>query len=98
MIFSISIGEAQTWGPDKLKIKDVCEFVVMPEVIDGNTFFLDHIKTKNKSQVAYQSASVPQSRTTKFGSHIESLTSHCRNEPGFGKLYVWLNVFCVNQL
>jgi len=78
-------------------IWDVCEFVVMPEVTNGNTFFIDHVQKKHLASAAYEGAFVSQSRATKFESLIEALSAHYTASKDLGSVYIWLDILCVNQ-
>jgi len=78
-------------------IWDVCEFVIMPEVKNSNTFFLDHVQKKHWSKQAYDGAFVSQSRATRFESLMEALQAHFKGSKDLSIEYVWLDIFCVNQ-
>ncbi|CAK9015264.1 Nephrocystin-3, partial [Durusdinium trenchii] len=96
-------GELQGYDEDDVEerpreqwtIADVCDFVIIPSVTEGERFYTEILPSKDVGE-PFQGAFVSQARSCRFGDLVAALEQHFAGRD-FGTTFIWLDLFCANQ-
>jgi len=97
------VDQVQSKSRSEWTIGDVCDFVVIPMVLEQQCIFLDLDILDPEIDVGtqFEGAFISQARSCRFQDLLTALNAYYSNKSGNGSIpkctFVWLDLFCANQ-